>query len=123
MARCRSPGAGNAGDHEFVVFLGALNGFETIDGRAFVGNTPIFRARLGQTVQWDVLNLGDEFHTFHVHGTAGGAPRRERGHADDRPGRELRRALEGGPPRDLAVPLPRRVAHDDGDDRHLPGDG
>jgi FtsP/CotA-like multicopper oxidase with cupredoxin domain len=55
-------------DHEFVVFLGAMGGFETIDGRAFVGNTPVFHARVGQTVQWDVLNLGDEFHTFHVHG-------------------------------------------------------
>ena len=55
-------------DHEFVVFLGSVGGFETIDGRAFVGNTPVFRAKVGQTVQWDVLNLGDEFHTFHVHG-------------------------------------------------------
>ena len=40
----------------------------TIDGRAFVGNTPVFRARVGETVQWDVLTLGDDFHTFHVHG-------------------------------------------------------
>src|SRR6185437_5100836 len=36
-----------APDHEFVVFLAA---------------------RLGDVVQWDVLTLGDEFHTFHVHG-------------------------------------------------------
>ena len=40
----------------------------TINGRAFVGNTPVFRARVGETVQWDVLSLGDDFHTFHVHG-------------------------------------------------------
>jgi FtsP/CotA-like multicopper oxidase with cupredoxin domain len=40
----------------------------TINGHAFVGNTPVFRARVGETVQWDVLALGDEHHTFHVHG-------------------------------------------------------
>jgi FtsP/CotA-like multicopper oxidase with cupredoxin domain len=55
-------------DHEFVVFFGTQLGFMTIDGRAFVGNTPVFHARVGDEVQWDVLNLGDDFHTFHVHG-------------------------------------------------------
>jgi FtsP/CotA-like multicopper oxidase with cupredoxin domain len=55
-------------DREFVVFFEETNGFMTIDGRAFVGNTPIFRAKVGQLVQWDVLALGDDFHTFHVHG-------------------------------------------------------
>src|SRR4029079_14371635 len=40
----------------------------TIDGRAFVGNTPVFHARVGELVQWDVLAIGDDFHTFHVHG-------------------------------------------------------
>jgi len=57
-----------APDHEFVVYLESHLGFMTIDGRAFVGNTPVFRARVGETVQWDVLSLGDDFHTFHVHG-------------------------------------------------------
>jgi FtsP/CotA-like multicopper oxidase with cupredoxin domain len=55
-------------DREFVVFFTMLHGFMTVDGRAFVGNTPIFRAKVGQRVQWDVLTLGDDFHTFHVHG-------------------------------------------------------
>jgi FtsP/CotA-like multicopper oxidase with cupredoxin domain len=55
-------------DREFVVFLSTHLGFMTIDGRAFVGNTPVFHARVGDTVQWDVLTLGDDFHTFHVHG-------------------------------------------------------
>jgi FtsP/CotA-like multicopper oxidase with cupredoxin domain len=55
-------------DREFVVYFNMLHGFMTIDGRAFVGNTPIFRAKVGQLVQWDVLTLGDDFHTFHVHG-------------------------------------------------------
>jgi FtsP/CotA-like multicopper oxidase with cupredoxin domain len=61
-------------DKEFVVFFTSLHGFMTIDGRAFVGNTPIFRSRVGQLVQWDVLTLGDDFHTFHVHGHRWMAP-------------------------------------------------
>jgi FtsP/CotA-like multicopper oxidase with cupredoxin domain len=55
-------------DREFVVFLAAMNEFMTIDGRAFVGNTPLFESRVGDLVQWDVLTLGEDFHTFHVHG-------------------------------------------------------
>jgi FtsP/CotA-like multicopper oxidase with cupredoxin domain len=57
-----------APDREFVVMFAELGGFETIDGHAFVGNTPVFRARVGQLVQWDVLAMGDAHHTFHVHG-------------------------------------------------------
>jgi manganese oxidase len=55
-------------DREFTVFFGAVGGFQTINGRAFVGNTPVQRAKVGDRVQWDVLTLGDDFHTFHVHG-------------------------------------------------------
>ncbi len=78
-ARSRSAAAASAApDREFVVFLSALNSFQAINGRAFVGNTPVFRSRVGDVVQWDVLTLGDEFHTFHVHGhrwrTAAGVP-------------------------------------------------
>jgi FtsP/CotA-like multicopper oxidase with cupredoxin domain len=54
--------------HEFVVYLESHLGFMTINGRAFVGNTPVFRGKVGDTVQWDVLALGDDTHTFHVHG-------------------------------------------------------
>ena len=55
-------------DREFVVYLNNHMGYDTINGRAFIGNTPTFRARVGQTVQWDVLALGENFHVFHVHG-------------------------------------------------------
>jgi manganese oxidase len=55
-------------DREFVVAFESQLGFNTIDGRAFIGNTPTFRAKVGQTVQWDVIALGDLHHTFHVHG-------------------------------------------------------
>jgi manganese oxidase len=55
-------------DREFVVFFGEHLGFMTINGRAFVGNTPLLRARRGELVQWDVLAMGSDHHTFHVHG-------------------------------------------------------
>jgi FtsP/CotA-like multicopper oxidase with cupredoxin domain len=55
-------------DREFVVLFSELHGFETIDGRAFVGNTPVFHSKVGDLVQWDVLAMGDAHHTFHVHG-------------------------------------------------------
>ncbi len=57
-------------DREFeVVFQASPTGtFQTIDQRAFVGNTPVFRSRVGELVQWDVMAMGSEHHTFHVHG-------------------------------------------------------
>jgi len=65
-------------DREFVVAFAPWHGFQTINGRAFVGNTPVFRARVGESVQWDVMAMGSEFHTFHVHGhrwrSDGGTP-------------------------------------------------
>jgi manganese oxidase len=58
-----------APDREFeVVFAPMGKNFMTIDGRAFVGNTPVFRAKVGELVQWDVMAMGSDFHTFHVHG-------------------------------------------------------
>jgi FtsP/CotA-like multicopper oxidase with cupredoxin domain len=61
-------------DREFEVVFSAFGDFMTIDGRAFVGNTPIMRARVGQTVQWDVMAMGSDQHTFHVHGHRWHAP-------------------------------------------------
>ena len=57
-----------APDREFVVYFAEQLDFRTINGRAFVGNTPVFHAKIGELVQWDVLGIGDLFHTFHVHG-------------------------------------------------------
>jgi FtsP/CotA-like multicopper oxidase with cupredoxin domain len=67
-----------APDREFEVVFAPMGQFQTIDGRAFVGNTPVFSALVGQTVQWDVMAMGSEHHTFHVHGhrwMVGGVPR------------------------------------------------
>ncbi|MDP1889538.1 MAG: multicopper oxidase domain-containing protein [Gemmatimonadaceae bacterium] len=55
-------------DREFVVVFNTTPNFETINNRAFIRNTPTFRARVGDRVQWDVLALGSAHHTFHVHG-------------------------------------------------------
>jgi FtsP/CotA-like multicopper oxidase with cupredoxin domain len=66
-------------DREFEVVFTPMGRFQSIDGRAFVGNTPVFRSTVGQLVQWDVMAMGDEHHTFHVHGHRwigpGGIPR------------------------------------------------
>jgi manganese oxidase len=66
-------------DREFVVVFMEMGDFQTIDGRAFVGNTPVFRSRIGDLIQWDVMAMGSEHHSFHVHGhrwlAPGGVPR------------------------------------------------
>jgi FtsP/CotA-like multicopper oxidase with cupredoxin domain len=55
-------------DREFEVVFAPMGDFQTIDARAFVGNTPVFTSIVGQTIQWDVMAMGSEHHTFHVHG-------------------------------------------------------
>jgi FtsP/CotA-like multicopper oxidase with cupredoxin domain len=57
-----------APDREYVVVFSPMGKFQAIDGRAFVGNTPVFKSRVGDLVQWDVMAMGSEHHTFHVHG-------------------------------------------------------
>ena len=42
-------------DREFVVVFAPMGGHQTIGGRAFVGNTPVFKSRVGELVQWDVI--------------------------------------------------------------------
>jgi manganese oxidase len=63
-------------DREFFVFFsgvdepltGLKRDFDVINGRAYVGNTPMLMAKLGEMVRFNVLAIGKEFHTFHVHG-------------------------------------------------------
>ncbi len=111
-----------APDHEFVVYLSQTLDFMTINGRAFVGNTPVFRAKVGDVVQWDVLAIGDDHHTFHVHGHRWHVPA---GFEDTRtigPAESFAVRWTRGCPRDVALPLPRRGSHDERHDRDLPGD-
>jgi FtsP/CotA-like multicopper oxidase with cupredoxin domain len=55
-------------DRRFVVAFAEHLGFNTINGRAFIGNTPTFTAKVGETVEWNVIGMGELFHTFHTHG-------------------------------------------------------
>ncbi len=55
-------------DKENIAFLSTHLGFMTINGRAFPGNKNTQTAKIGDLVQWDVLALGSEHHTFHIHG-------------------------------------------------------
>jgi FtsP/CotA-like multicopper oxidase with cupredoxin domain len=63
-----------APDRQNIVFFSEHMGFETVNGRAFIRNTPTFRARVGQVVEWNVLAIGSEHHTFHIHGHRWRAP-------------------------------------------------
>jgi len=47
---------------------GLSQDFHTFDGLAYLGNTPTMRAKIGQRVRWRMVSLGNDFHTFHVHG-------------------------------------------------------
>lgn len=63
-------------DREFFVFMHALEPVATklnkrfwcINGRAYAGNAPTFRAKVGERVAFHVISLDDHFHTFHIHG-------------------------------------------------------
>src|SRR5215207_1157325 len=84
-------------DREFVVFFETQLDFMTINGRAFVGNTPVFHARVGETVQWYLLSHGDDFHTLPRPRPPLARPLRSGDrHEDRRAGRELLSPLEGG---------------------------
>jgi len=65
-----------APDVEQVLFLHSLmpsvtglrRTLQTINGRAYAGNTPTVRARVGQDVALHVIGMDDAFHDFHIHG-------------------------------------------------------
>jgi manganese oxidase len=47
---------------------GLRTAIQAINGRAYAGNTPTIRARVGQDVAIHVIGMDDAFHDFHVHG-------------------------------------------------------
>jgi FtsP/CotA-like multicopper oxidase with cupredoxin domain len=64
-------------DREFYLFFHDLyqddvpvlsQDFDCFNGRAYLGNTPVFEARVGERVRWRIAALGKEFHVFHLHG-------------------------------------------------------
>lgn len=42
--------------------------FDCFNGSSYLGNTPTFTAKVGDTIRWHVAALGKEFHAFHLHG-------------------------------------------------------
>lgn len=71
------PPGHRAADREFyLVFhdiyaddVAGLDGdLDCFNGRAFLGNTPEFRAKVGERVRWHIVAMGTEFHVFHLHG-------------------------------------------------------
>ena len=42
--------------------------FQCSNGRAFAGNTPTLRAKVGQDVAIHVMGMDSNFHDFHIHG-------------------------------------------------------
>ena len=72
-------------------------GFNTINGRAFVGNTPVFSAKVGEVVQWDVLAIGERLpHVPRPRSPLAAGGRHPARHAGDRAGGELPRPLARG---------------------------
>jgi FtsP/CotA-like multicopper oxidase with cupredoxin domain len=57
------------GFHSFSpVATGLRSNFSCVNGRSFTGNTPTFRANIGDVVDFHVYGMDDNFHTFHLHG-------------------------------------------------------
>ena len=63
-------------NREFFLFLhsfttlatGLEQQFSCINGRAYAGNTPTLRAKVGDVVNWHVFAIDNDFHAFHLHG-------------------------------------------------------
>jgi FtsP/CotA-like multicopper oxidase with cupredoxin domain len=47
---------------------GLNRSYQCINGRAFAGNTPTLRAKVGQEVALHVFGMDNNFHDFHIHG-------------------------------------------------------
>lgn len=57
------------GFHSFLpVTTGIDTSLQCINGRAYAGNTPTFRSKVGDDVAFYVYAIDDDFHTFHIHG-------------------------------------------------------
>lgn len=47
---------------------GLSQDYHCINGYAYLGNTPTPHVKVGERVRWRFLALGNDFHTFHIHG-------------------------------------------------------
>jgi FtsP/CotA-like multicopper oxidase with cupredoxin domain len=65
------PGVADPETGEFPdegTYRGAHQYMHTINGKAYEDAIPPFHARVGDRVRWRVVSIGEEFHTWHVHG-------------------------------------------------------
>lgn len=65
------PGVADPKTGEFPkegTYRGGHQYMHTINGKAYEDAVPEFRARVGDRVRWRVVSIGQEFHTWHVHG-------------------------------------------------------
>jgi manganese oxidase len=55
--------------HQFSPSVtGLKRAFSCINGRAYAGNTPTLRAKVGQDVAFHCIGMDNDFHDFHIHG-------------------------------------------------------
>ncbi len=55
--------------HQLPPPITRLDGnFQCFNGRAYAGNTPTLRSRVGQDVEVNAFGMDSNFHTFHIHG-------------------------------------------------------
>ena len=47
---------------------GIQRNFQCLNGRAYAGNTPTLRSRVGEDVEINAFGMDTNFHTFHIHG-------------------------------------------------------
>jgi manganese oxidase len=47
---------------------GRPQNFQCFNGRAYAGNTPTLRSRVGEDVEISAFGMDSNFHTFHIHG-------------------------------------------------------
>jgi FtsP/CotA-like multicopper oxidase with cupredoxin domain len=78
----------NTGHHQHLVFYGG-GGVPTycLNGRAYVGNTPIVEVEPGERLRWYLFNLdvGEAWHNFHPHAMRWRLPRPPSGAGDVHP--------------------------------------
>jgi FtsP/CotA-like multicopper oxidase with cupredoxin domain len=63
-------------DRSYTVFAhqlpppvtGIQRNFQCLNGRAYAGNTPTLRAKVGEDVEINAFGMDSSFHTFHIHG-------------------------------------------------------
>ena len=102
--------------HQLTPPITGLNrAFQCINGRAFAGNTPTLKAKVGQDVAIHVFGMDSTSTTSTCTGTAGATPAGAHRHHHGRTERDHHRPLHRGQPGPLALPLPRLLPSGRGD--------